>query len=196
MNKRAPPSLPDTAMPHSSTPGVGAAIQRLRQSLPDQQTVREAAGRANAHMFNGPARRAAVENLRESLTEHETLRGQVEQSSVRLFEKRQRVVSEVIEPVEEYVNELANTPKEFDKTVRAFRVEINRFDSIVQRIQTEAATSEKIGGVGMAGAAAGAGLAALGPTAAMAIATTFGTASTGTAISALSGAAATNAALA
>ena len=39
-------------------------------------------------------------------------------------------------------------------------------------------------------------MAALGPTAAMAIATTFGTASTGTAIATLSGAAATNAALA
>ena len=36
----------------------------------------------------------------------------------------------------------------------------------------------------------------MGPSAAMAVATTFGTASTGTAISALSGAAATNAALA
>lgn len=42
----------------------------------------------------------------------------------------------------------------------------------------------------------GGGIAALGPTAAMAIATTFGTASTGTAIASLSGAAATNAALA
>lgn len=42
----------------------------------------------------------------------------------------------------------------------------------------------------------GVGVAAFGPSAALAIATTFGTASTGTAISALSGAAATNAALA
>ena len=47
-----------------------------------------------------------------------------------------------------------------------------------------------------AGAVAGLGVAALAPTAALAIATTFGTASTGTAISALSGAAAANAALA
>ena len=47
-----------------------------------------------------------------------------------------------------------------------------------------------------AGAMAGAGIAAFGPTAAMAVATTFGTASTGTAIATLSGAAATNAALA
>lgn len=43
---------------------------------------------------------------------------------------------------------------------------------------------------------AGAGVACFGPAAAMAIATTFGTASTGTAIASLSGAAATNAALA
>ena len=43
---------------------------------------------------------------------------------------------------------------------------------------------------------AGFGVAALGPSAAIAVATTFGTASTGMAISALSGAAATNAALA
>lgn len=46
------------------------------------------------------------------------------------------------------------------------------------------------------GTAAGAAIATLGPTAAMSIATVIGTASTGTAISALSGIAATNAALA
>ena len=49
---------------------------------------------------------------------------------------------------------------------------------------------------GAAGATAGAAVATLGPTAAMGIATTFGVSSTGTAISTLSGAAATNAALA
>jgi hypothetical protein len=48
----------------------------------------------------------------------------------------------------------------------------------------------------IAGALGGAGVAALGPTAAMSVAMTFGTASTGTAIASLSGAAATNAALA
>lgn len=51
-------------------------------------------------------------------------------------------------------------------------------------------------GQGAAGIGAGMAVAALGPTAAMGVATTFGVASTGTAISALSGAAATNAALA
>lgn len=54
----------------------------------------------------------------------------------------------------------------------------------------------KNAGKGAAGVGAGVAVAALGPTAAMGIATTFGIASTGTAISTLSGAAATNAALA
>lgn len=54
----------------------------------------------------------------------------------------------------------------------------------------------KNAGKGAAGVGVGIAVAALGPTAAMGIATTFGVASTGTAISALSGAAATNAALA
>ena len=184
-------------MSGSSTSGVGEAVQKLRQSLPDQQSIRKAVGQASGRMFNVSARGAAVVKLRESLQEHETLRKQVEQASVTLFEQRQRVVTEVIEPVEEYVNGLANTPKEFDKSVRAFRIEIDRFGSTVQRIETEAAKSDKIGsGVGLAGATAGVTTAAFGPTAALAVATTFGTASTGTAISALSGAAATKAALA
>lgn len=184
-------------MPSSSAFGAGETVQRLRRSLPDQEAIREAVGQASGRMFNVSARCAAVEKLRESLKEHESLRKQVEQSSVELFERRQRVVGEVVEPVEEYVNVLANTPKEFDKSVRAFRVEIDRFGSTVQRIETEAAESKKIGsGVGLAGATTGIGLAAFGPSAALAVATTFGTASTGAAISALSGAAATNAAVA
>lgn len=58
------------------------------------------------------------------------------------------------------------------------------------------AASVKNAGAGAAGIGAGVAVAALGPTTAMGIATTFGVASTGTAISSLSGAAATNAALA
>ena len=54
----------------------------------------------------------------------------------------------------------------------------------------------KNAGAGVAGAGIGVAVVTMGPTVAMGVATTFGVASTGTAISALSGAAATNAALA
>ena len=157
----------------------------------------EAAGQLGGAAFNASARREAVERLRESLATHETVRKEVEQASVRLFEQRQRAVVKVVEPIAEYVNQLANSPREFDRSVREYRIEVDRFENAVHRIETEAARSAAIGsGTGVAGATAGVGLAAFGPSVAMAVATTFGTASTGTAISALSGAAAANAALA
>ena len=125
-------------------------------------------------MFNAFARREAVEKLRKSLAEHETLRQEVEQASVRLFEQRQRAVAEVVEPVESYVNRLARSPKEFDRSVREYRIEIDRFKSTVRRIETEAKRSEAIGGgAGVAGVMAGGGMAAFGPTVAMAVATDF-----------------------
>lgn len=66
-----------------------------------------------------------------------------------------------------------------------------------EKIELEYKKAEvKAAGQGAAGVSAGVAVVALGPTVAMGIATTFGVASTGTAISALSGAAATNAALA
>lgn len=66
-----------------------------------------------------------------------------------------------------------------------------------KKIESEYNIAEKkVVGAGAAGVGAGVAVVALGPTAAMGIATTFGVASTGTAISTLYGAAATNAALA
>ena len=78
-----------------------------------------------------------------------------------------------------------------------FRAEANGFTAHVEQVKATAARSDKVaGGTGGTVTLAGVGVAALGPSAAVAVATAFGTASTGTAISALSGAAATNAALA
>ena len=148
-------------------------------------------------MFNSKARREAIEKLKRSVTRHEANRKQVEKASIQLFELRRYAATDVIQQVESYVNTLANSPKEFDTTVAEFRVEADRFRGTVKRLETEASRATRIGSAtGTAGVAAGVGVAALGPSAAMAVATTFGTASTGTAISALSGAAATNAALA
>ena len=68
--------------------------------------------------------------------------------------------------------------------------QVDRIEEDYKKIETMAASQ------GAAGVGAGVAVVALGPSAAMGVATTFGVASTGTAISALSGAAATNAALA
>lgn len=148
-------------------------------------------------MFNSSVRREAFEALKKTVAKHEVVRKKTTRASEQLFEQRRRAAREVIERVETYVNFLANSPKEFDKTVADYRIAVGRFDHHVERLEIEAEQTTKVGSAtGTAGAMAGIGVAALGPSAAMAVATTFGAASTGTAISALSGAAAANAALA
>ena len=103
----------------------------------------------------------------------------------------------IISNVEEFVNALANRPKEFDKLYDEININRTYFQREVKEIEVESRKAEIVNrGVAGAGAAAGVGVVAFGPTLAMAVATTFGTASTGTAIATLSGAAATNAALA
>ena len=148
-------------------------------------------------MLNSSARREAVQALEAAVARHEELRQSTARASTELFAQRSRASREVVARVEDYVNRLAHSPKEFEKSVESYRVEVGRFNECIQRFEVEAARATKVGSAtGTAGALAGVGLAALGPSAALAVATTFGAASTGTAISALSGAAATKAALA
>lgn len=148
-------------------------------------------------MLNDDLKKKALAKLEAADKEYQTVAVDVTKRAVELYEKRKATAKQVIQACEEYINTLANSPKEFDKSVSEFKVELDNFTKKIQQINTDAnkATKES-GSMAGAGAAAGVGVAAFAPTAAMAIATTFGTASTGTAISALSGAAATNAALA
>lgn len=99
--------------------------------------------------------------------------------------------------IQSLFNRIRNVPEENmlrHEKLKAIRV---NWKQQAEKIELEYKKAEiKAAGQGAAGVGAGVAVAALGPTAAMGIATTFGVASTGTAISALSGAAATNAALA
>jgi hypothetical protein len=114
-----------------------------------------------------------------------------------LFALRRSSSDELIGPIEKFVNDLAAVPKEFSRAFAEYRIELKSFDRVLEGVDARLHDIKINSSVGVgAGVAAGATTAVLGPTAAMAIATTFGTASTGTAIASLSGAAATNAALA
>ena len=148
-------------------------------------------------MLNHNVKKQAIRRLQAAQKRYEALIAEVMQQAQALFELRQSTAESVIKACENYINTLANSPKEFDKSVAAFKVSYQEFTNLSHQIEVEAKQQAAVrqSTVG-AGVVAGAGVAALGPSAAMAIATTFGTASTGTAISALSGAAATNAALA
>lgn len=148
-------------------------------------------------MLNGDLKESALKGLENAHSAYQKSMTVLRADSERLYTLRKTSSEVVIGSVEEYINTLANTPKEFNRTFSEFRAEYRTFTQIIQQIQKESEQiNVKAGGSAAAGVATGAGVAAFAPTAAMAIATTFGTASTGTAISALGGAAATNAALA
>ena len=92
---------------------------------------------------------------------------------------------------------IRNVPEENRLTYEKLKAIRVKWKQQAENIELEYKKAEvKAAGQGAAGVGAGVAVVTLGPTAAMGIATTFGVASTGTAISALSGAAATNAALA
>lgn len=101
-----------------------------------------------------------------------------------------------IESVERLVNSIAKTPKEFEKEINEIKITKEKFKSALEYGKEQTENLKKAAVDSGVGVGVGVAAASMAPTAAMWVATTFGTASTGTAISALSGAAATNAALA
>ncbi len=114
---------------------------------------------------------------------------------VRLFVERSRSV-DTIDNIEALINSIANTPKEFEDKFATIDMQRDKFTDACTFAERELDAARAAAGGAGAGIAAGASVAFMAPTAAMWIATTFGTASTGTAIATLSGAAAESAALA
>ncbi|MGP9631997.1 hypothetical protein ACT3R7_02915 [Halomonas sp. AOP43-A1-21] len=148
-------------------------------------------------MLNRSLRKDAVSALQDTHQRYEARAVEVTKAAEILMATRQRCSQQVVGEVETYINGLANSPKEFDRSYAEFKAEYRSFNKLLHELKVEAGKIDiRMGSSAAAGISAGVGTAAFAPTAAIAIATTFGTASTGTAISALSGAAATNAALA
>jgi hypothetical protein len=147
-------------------------------------------------LLNGDLKEKALNRLKNANNEYQRTVKSVTDNAERLHNLRISSSQKIIKAAEVYVNTLANTPKEFEKEIGTLKLSFERFEKIMDQISSEDNVAEVGGTTTGAGVVVGAGVATLGPTAAVAIATTFGTASTGTAITALSGAAATNAALA
>ncbi len=133
--------------------------------------------------------------LETSITEYNDAYTLMNDKGVQLFIERTRAV-DTIGFVENLVNSIANRPKSFDTDFEEIDSNRDRFVNSCEFGQRELQAARMAAGGAGAGIAAGASVAFMAPTAAMWVATTFGTASTGTAISTLSGAAATKAALA
>ena len=146
-------------------------------------------------MFYNQLKKRAIKKLTAAQEDYRLIAENANDKALELFSVRKSAAKE-IERIECYINTLANSPKEFARDIAKVKLEIKDFNRAVEIEEESASGNIKGAGAAVAGTVTGGLVASLGPTAAMAIATTFGTASTGAAISALSGAAATNAALA
>lgn len=146
-------------------------------------------------MFNSDWKKQAISGLKKAGKEYNRVFDGLIEAMEQLHRDR-LAARDLLIMVENYIFQLANKPVSYEKTIQEVRIRRQSFDDKVDSLQKEVDEAGTIGSTAGAGALAGAGIAALGPTAAMAVATTFGTASTGAAIGTLSGAAATNAALA
>src|SRR5699024_11486603 len=147
-------------------------------------------------MLNKKNRVEAVNNLEKAINKFEIEKAYMVTQSEKLYKER-LVLKDNVKKVWQFLNSMRNKPEDIKIEVEKLKIEFKKFEKFVYEINEEIEASlKKTAGGASGGVAAGVGVAAFGPSAAMAIATTFGTASTGTAISTLSGAAATNAALA
>lgn len=150
------------------------------------------------HMFNAKLRKNAIDNYNAAVERYEKVANDLGENTNVLYKEREKALK-LVKLIEERINQLANTPKEFKVTLLKIEIEVENFKTKQQEIkkaEVEAKAAAGGSGAGATLSALGVAVATMGPTAAMGIATTFGVASTGTAISTLSGAAATNAALA
>lgn len=149
-------------------------------------------------MFNAKLRKNAIDNYNAAVERYEKVANDLGENTNVLYKEREKALK-LVKLIEERINQLANTPKEFKVTLQKIEIEVENFKTKQQEIkkaEVEAKAAAGGSGAGATLSALGVAVATMGPTAAMGIATTFGVASTGTAISTLSGAAATNAALA
>lgn len=135
------------------------------------------------------------EQLHDAVNKYNVAYAEFENNGSAILRQRERSV-DLLENVEKLINSIANHPKSFDADFEDIQLYKKEFKDVCDYATQELNAAKKsMAGVG-AGVAGGMAVASLAPSAAMWVATTFGTASTGTAISTLSGAAATNAALA
>lgn len=146
-------------------------------------------------MFNVELKKEALRIHEETLARYNNSYEKMKNECENLYNVRGQAIK-VIKMNQNVINSIANTPKEFDATLGKIGKELTKFND-TEEYAKKAYNASVQAGINIAGgAAAGLGVASMAPTALMSIATTFGTASTGTAISTLSGCVAQKAALA
>lgn len=139
--------------------------------------------------------RALDRELDRATREYNRMRPLLEECGGELLSERLSCL-EVLDDAQRVVNGIARHPKSFSTDIGRVNAQLQTFAETRQFAEAREGELKAAVRGAAAGVAAGAGVATLAPGALMWVATTFGTASTGVAISTLSGAAAQSASLA
>ena len=111
-------------------------------------------------MLRGSERETALSKLKKATDRYEIQAKGTQEEITNLFLLRQKCSEQLITHVENYVSQLANKPKEFDKSWSELKAEIVEFDNVVEKLEEEYRTSHVGKGTATAGVAVGAGVTA------------------------------------
>lgn len=145
-------------------------------------------------MFYHSLKRKAIETREKYINRYDTSYHEMEEKCNSLYATRKSVVS-TISDVTRIINSISNKPKNFDTDFGKIGHELDTFTEMEVYAKQEFDAAVKAGIGAVTGSATGASIAALGPNTMLGIATAFGKATTGRAISTLSGYAAKKAAI-
>ena len=143
-------------------------------------------------MFFSNAKRQVQDALSQEQIEYRKCYQGALSSAEALLDTRHEAV-QLLHECEAYLQMVSDHPYKYDLKSRKVDRDFQEFEKQLKKYKPHKSGTGRLLGTG---AVTGTGVALLGPNVMLAVATTFGTASTGTAISSLGGAAAVNAALA
>ena len=161
-------------------------------------------------MFNSKLREDTLSDLDNKIKEQRDFIMLIQEKASNLFSIRDESSRFITTKIKNYIRKLNNAPQEYEQDLSSYRDNYRDFLSILDDVLLEHSVSDNntadnnidedlktttIKSVAI-GTATATGVATILPSAAMAIASTFGTASTGTAIATLYGAASTTSSLA
>lgn len=92
-------------------------------------------------MLNFGLKKEAIAALEQVQASYDSLCQKVKRKADELYEVRRASSEQLICAVEKYINELANSPKEFDKTFSEYRAEFSVFTDHVREIEAYARKS-------------------------------------------------------
>ena len=92
-------------------------------------------------MLRGSERETALSKLKKATDRYEAQAKGTQEEITNLFLLRQKCSEQLITHVENYVSQLANKPKEFDKSWSELKAEIVEFDNVVEKLEEEYRTS-------------------------------------------------------